>query len=163
MAASLALAASAVGDRDRVDLDQVPGSGERLHSHHGVGWLVLPEQVLSGPLDDRQVFGPVVNDVDGDLGDLIGAGAGGGQGAAEVGIYLAGLGGQVTRADEVEEVFLHCAKAFKRSGLWEPARWPDLTSLTSSAKMFHDQVAIPGMSVEDFARRLETGYRTGLY
>jgi len=64
---------------------------------------------------------------------------------------------------EVEEVFLHCAKAFKRSGLWEPARWPDLTSLTSSAKMFHDQVAIPGMSVEDFARRLETGYRTGLY
>ena len=64
---------------------------------------------------------------------------------------------------EVEEVFLHCAKAFKRSGLWEPSRWPDLTNLTASAKMFHDQVAIPGMSVEDFARRLETGYRTGLY
>jgi uncharacterized protein len=64
---------------------------------------------------------------------------------------------------EVEEVFLHCAKAFKRSGLWEPARWPDLGDLTSSAKMFHDQVKIPGMSVDDFARRLETGYRTGLY
>jgi hypothetical protein len=39
---------------------------------------VLAEQVLSGPLDDRQVLGPVVNDVDRDLGDLIGAGAGGG-------------------------------------------------------------------------------------
>jgi uncharacterized protein len=64
---------------------------------------------------------------------------------------------------EVEEVFLHCAKAFKRSGLWEPARWPDLSGLVPSAKMFHDQVPIPGMSVEDFGRRLETGYRTGLY
>jgi hypothetical protein len=80
------LAASAVGDRDRIDLDQVPGSGERLHSHHGVGWLVLAEQELSGPLDDRQVLGPVVDDVDRDLGDLFGAGAGGGQGATEVGV-----------------------------------------------------------------------------
>jgi uncharacterized protein len=64
---------------------------------------------------------------------------------------------------EVEEVFLHCAKAFKRSGLWEPSRWPDLADLCSSAKMFHDQVPTPGMSVDDFERRLETGYRTGLY
>jgi hypothetical protein len=64
---------------------------------------------------------------------------------------------------EVEEVFLHCAKAFKRSGLWEPARWPDLAGLASSAKIFHDQVKIPGMTVEDYERRLATGYRTGLY
>ena len=64
---------------------------------------------------------------------------------------------------EVEEVFLHCAKAFKRSGLWEPSRWPDLADLCSSAKMFHDQVPTPGMTVEDFQRRLDTGYRTGLY
>jgi PPOX class probable FMN-dependent enzyme len=63
----------------------------------------------------------------------------------------------------VEEVFIHCAKAFKRSGLWEPARWPDLADLAPTAQMFHDQVSIPGMSVDDFARRLETGYRTGLY
>ena len=26
---------------------------------------------------------------------------------------------------EVDEVFLHCAKAFKRSGLWNPPAWPD--------------------------------------
>ncbi|HEV8584289.1 MAG TPA: pyridoxamine 5'-phosphate oxidase family protein [Methylomirabilota bacterium] len=64
---------------------------------------------------------------------------------------------------EVEEVFLHCAKAFKRSGLWEPARWPDISGLASSAKMFHDQAPMPGMSVEDYERRLETGYRTTLY
>ena len=64
---------------------------------------------------------------------------------------------------EVEEVFLHCAKAFKRSGLWEPARWPDISGLVSSAKIFHDQVKIPGMTVEDYERRLATGYQTGLY
>jgi PPOX class probable FMN-dependent enzyme len=64
---------------------------------------------------------------------------------------------------EVEEVFLHCAKAFKRSGLWEPARWPDLSGLASSAAMFHDQLKIPGMTVEDLERRLDTGYRTTLY
>lgn len=64
---------------------------------------------------------------------------------------------------EVEEVFLHCAKAFRRSGLWEPARWPSLLDLCSSAKMFHDQVPTPGMSVDDFERRLETGYRNNLY
>jgi PPOX class probable FMN-dependent enzyme len=64
---------------------------------------------------------------------------------------------------EVEEVFLHCAKAFKRSGLWEPVRWPDIGGLAASAKMFHDQVPTPGMSVDDFERRLETGYRTNLY
>src|SRR5207248_6499030 len=39
---------------------------------------------------------------------------------------------------EVEEVFLHCAKAFKRSRLWEPERWPDLAALASSARMFRD-------------------------
>jgi uncharacterized protein len=64
---------------------------------------------------------------------------------------------------EVEEVFLHCAKAFRRSGLWEPARWPSLADLCSSAKMFHDQVPTPGMTVDDFERRLETGYRNNLY
>jgi hypothetical protein len=42
-----------------------------------------------------------VDDVDRDLGDLFGAGAGGGQGTAEVGVYLAGLGGQVAGTDEV--------------------------------------------------------------
>ena len=64
---------------------------------------------------------------------------------------------------EVEEVFLHCAKAFKRSGLWEPQRWPDISRLVTSAKIFHDQVQIPGMTVEDYERRLATGYQTGLY
>lgn len=64
---------------------------------------------------------------------------------------------------EVEEVFIHCAKAFRRSGLWEPGRWSDLTDLPPTAKMFYDQTRVAGMTVQDYARRLEDGYRTGLY
>jgi len=64
---------------------------------------------------------------------------------------------------EVEEAFIHCAKAFRRSGLWEPARWADLSDLPPTAKMFYDQTRVAGMTVEDYARRLEDGYRTGLY
>jgi hypothetical protein len=58
------LVALVVDDRDRVDLDQVLGSGQRLHSHHSVGWLVIAEQACPGMLNDRQVLGPMVNDVD---------------------------------------------------------------------------------------------------
>ena len=63
---------------------------------------------------------------------------------------------------EVEEVFLHCAKAFKRSRLWEPERWPDLAALASSARMFRDHMGAD-MSVEEMARRIDEGYRTRLY
>ena len=63
---------------------------------------------------------------------------------------------------EVEEAFLHCAKAFKRSGLWEPARWPDLADLASSACMFRDH-SRAAMTVEEMAARIDEGYRTRLY
>ena len=63
---------------------------------------------------------------------------------------------------EVEEVFLHCAKAFKRSGLWEPERWPDLGALPSSARMFVDHMKAD-MSEEQMAQRIDEGYRTRLY
>jgi PPOX class probable FMN-dependent enzyme len=42
----------------------------------------------------------------------------------------------------VEEVFTHCAKAFLRSGLWEPESWPadDLPSIAQMAtRTTHDQ------------------------
>jgi uncharacterized protein len=31
----------------------------------------------------------------------------------------------------VEQSFFHCARAFRRSGLWEPARWPDRSGLAT--------------------------------
>ncbi len=40
---------------------------------------------------------------------------------------------------EVEEVFLHCAKAFRRSKLWDPAARQDRAEMPSLSKMILDQ------------------------
>jgi PPOX class probable FMN-dependent enzyme len=64
---------------------------------------------------------------------------------------------------EVEEAFIHCAKAFKRSGLWEPARWPALDGLASPAQMLFDHTRPPGTTVEELDRVLQDGYRQRLY
>jgi PPOX class probable FMN-dependent enzyme len=63
---------------------------------------------------------------------------------------------------EVEECFLHCAKAFKRSHLWDPARWPDPSCVASMAQMLVDQTR-PGLTVEQMQGHLDEGYRTRLY
>ena len=49
---------------------------------------------------------------------------------------------------EVEEAFLHCAKAFIRSGLWEPERWADDAVVPSSAAMFAAHLAIDRAAIE---------------
>jgi hypothetical protein len=64
---------------------------------------------------------------------------------------------------EVEEAFIHCAKAFKRSGLWEPERWPALEGLASPARMLFDHTRPPGTTVEELDRVLQDGYRQRLY
>ncbi|MGH7345863.1 MAG: pyridoxamine 5'-phosphate oxidase family protein, partial [Candidatus Rokuibacteriota bacterium] len=39
---------------------------------------------------------------------------------------------------EVEQCFMHCARAFKRAGLWEPERWPDAGGVRSMQRMIWD-------------------------
>jgi hypothetical protein len=63
---------------------------------------------------------------------------------------------------EVEECFQHCAKAFKRGKLWQPAEWPDLSAVPSPAQVFLDH-AQSDMSLAQMERRLQEGYRTQLY
>lgn len=63
---------------------------------------------------------------------------------------------------EVEEVFLHCAKAFIRSALWQPDRWPSVDRLASAAQIFWDQ-AKPACTVEELARHIDEGYAKRLY
>jgi uncharacterized protein len=65
---------------------------------------------------------------------------------------------------EVEQCFLHCARAFKRSGLWQPERWPDASSVPSMQRMIWDLLPVKpaGQTVEQYERdsqeRLKTLY-----
>ena len=62
----------------------------------------------------------------------------------------------------VEEVFFHCAKAFRRSGLWQPETWPDRSSLPTLGQMLKDQLALEQTTTElDCA--LEDAYSKTLY
>jgi PPOX class probable FMN-dependent enzyme len=64
---------------------------------------------------------------------------------------------------EVEECFLHCAKAFKRSEIWRPEGWPERSALPSLGRMFRDQGAVPGVSSEELDRRIGESYAKRLY
>lgn len=62
-------------------------------------------------------------------------------------------------AVEVSECFIHCAKAFKRSGLWEPESWLDKGQLPSAGKMLRDHSQIPSYSSEDIEEMLKESYK----
>jgi uncharacterized protein len=62
---------------------------------------------------------------------------------------------------EVEEAFIHCAKAFIRSNLWEPESWPQ--ELPSASAILRDHVDIPALTTEDVAGRLGESYAKTLY
>jgi uncharacterized protein len=64
---------------------------------------------------------------------------------------------------EVEECFIHCAKAFKRSGVWDPNSWLDEKSLPSAAKILFEHADLPGSSTESIEERLREGYTKRLY
>lgn len=76
------------------------------------------------------------------------------------------VGGKAPRCAigvEVEEVFLHCAKAFKRSRLWDSRAWPDLSGLAPGAQVFFEHAQPEGVTLEQLEQRIQHGYDTGLY
>ncbi|MEK8129440.1 pyridoxamine 5'-phosphate oxidase family protein [Paenibacillus filicis] len=64
---------------------------------------------------------------------------------------------------QVDECFLHCAKAFRRSRLWEPESWLGPQELPSAAQMLSKHVKMDGMNAEQIQARLEDSYRNRLY
>jgi uncharacterized protein len=69
---------------------------------------------------------------------------------------------------EVEEAFLHCAKALARSQLWDPARHRERKELPSLGKMILEQTAAGNDSptaelVAAVDSYIEENYRTTLY
>lgn len=64
---------------------------------------------------------------------------------------------------QVEECYVHCAKAFMRSGLWNPETWPAKENLPNAAQMLADHVKLPGVSVKEVAKGLQDSYANRLY
>jgi uncharacterized protein len=60
---------------------------------------------------------------------------------------------------EVEEAFLHCAKAFIRSSLWKPETWPPLDALARPAQIWKDHIALPDVTLEAVEEIVEESYQ----
>jgi PPOX class probable FMN-dependent enzyme len=63
---------------------------------------------------------------------------------------------------EVDEVFLHCAKALKRSSLWNPPAWPDRSGLASAAEIWRDHMALADLTTEDVQELVDDDYANNL-
>jgi PPOX class probable FMN-dependent enzyme len=63
---------------------------------------------------------------------------------------------------EIEQVFFHCPKAFKRSGLWQPETWGDPARLPSIACIVKATMEIPE-TVEEMERYYGPEYDKRLY
>ncbi|MGA0121649.1 MAG: MSMEG_1061 family FMN-dependent PPOX-type flavoprotein [Gaiellales bacterium] len=62
----------------------------------------------------------------------------------------------------VEAAFLHCAKAFMRSGLWQPETWPDASALARPARIWADHIALDGLDEAAVEGFVSEDYATGL-
>jgi PPOX class probable FMN-dependent enzyme len=62
---------------------------------------------------------------------------------------------------DVEEAFLHCAKALVRAQLWDPARHVERKSFPTLGQMIADQIA--GVDAEDAEARVQDSIRNNLY
>ena len=63
----------------------------------------------------------------------------------------------------VESGFIHCAKSFKRSGLWEPDTWPRKECTPSPGQMLIDHSGMgESMTGEELDLMLEAGYKVDL-
>lgn len=65
---------------------------------------------------------------------------------------------QVGIVVETREVYLHCGRSLLRSGLWNPATWPQADALPSAARMFADHMAQPDLTCEDMETVLDEAY-----
>ena len=67
---------------------------------------------------------------------------------------------------KVQEVFLHCAKAFRRSHLWDPSHHQDRKAMPSLLKMILDQTTGAPESEAEMRQidaNLETDYKNSMY
>lgn len=63
---------------------------------------------------------------------------------------------------ELRACYMHCAKAFMRSGLWQPDGWPSREAMPTLGQILRDQLALP-QSAADLDRGLDESYRKSLW
>ena len=64
---------------------------------------------------------------------------------------------------EVKECYVHCAKAFIRSELWNPDSWLAKENLPSAPQMLVAHTKIPNVTAEQVAKELQESYKSRLY
>jgi uncharacterized protein len=64
---------------------------------------------------------------------------------------------------EVQEAFLHCAKAFLRGGVWDPQTWTPAEELPSAAEIYRDHRDTPGLTVEQTRAELDESIRERMW
>ncbi len=62
---------------------------------------------------------------------------------------------------EIDEVYMHCARAFLRSGMWKPEKWPDPDTIPTLGAIMCEQKDLPAPDESQGKRREE--YRNVLY
>lgn len=62
---------------------------------------------------------------------------------------------------EIDEAYMHCARAFLRSGLWQPESWPDPDTIPTLRAIMCEQKDLPPPDETDGKRQEE--YRSSLY
>ena len=63
----------------------------------------------------------------------------------------------------VREAYIHCGKAFRRSGLWQPDAWPDRSDMASIACMLRDHAGLGDLEPSVIEEALETDYDRSLW
>jgi PPOX class probable FMN-dependent enzyme len=61
----------------------------------------------------------------------------------------------------VREAYIHCAKSFRRGGIWQPETWPEPAERPSAAAAFISHVGLEGTK-EEIESAMEQGYRRDL-
>lgn len=63
----------------------------------------------------------------------------------------------------VEELYMHCSKAFLRSSLWKPETWPDRESLPTLGRIAKDQMGLKNVTAEAIDADLALDAATNQY
>lgn len=77
-------------------------------------------------------------------------------------VAIEGVQPKVAVIIDVDECYIHCAKALRRAGLWEPTTWGAATDRPSAAEVIVDQYQLD-VEASVVAADLELGYQETIW